>query len=259
MDEQFQKVKEEVEKDPNIIGLILVGSRGKGFENENSDYDANVIAVDEYIEEVKKFFEDPLFTDIDIGVMSLSDFRHYGEWDTPEKWDRYDYAHTKILVDKTGEIQTIADEKGTIPKSVLKTYIRSALDTYINSVFRSVKAIRRGDLFDAQICAAESVIDLLTTIFAFEGRLRPFPQYTSHELKTYPLIDLPWETEEFISKVERILSTADLETQQEVLRKIEQVAREKGYGQAFDDWEGKDKWTMEFDPTTDTTASRNIR
>ena len=63
----------------------------------------------------------------------------------------------------------------------------------------------------------------------------------------YPLEKLPWPPEEFIVKVETILSRADLKTQQEVLGGIEVVARELGYGKVLDAWEGKDKWAMNFD------------
>ena len=81
------------------------------------------------------------------------------------------------------------------------------------------------------------------------GRHRPFLGYAQKELEKYPLENLPWSSEEFVKKVKTVLETADLETQQELLKGIEKMSREIGHGHMFDGWEGKDRWTMEFKPS----------
>jgi hypothetical protein len=109
-----------------------------------------------------------------------------------------------------------------------------------------VKCIRNGNKLGAHIEAANSMLDLLTAVFAMNGRHRPFLSYTEKELKTYPLEHLPWPSDEFVTKIQKVLETADLETQQELLKGVEKMAREMGYGAVFDAWEGKDKWAMEY-------------
>ena len=54
--EKFNQLLERAKADNNIVGLFLVGSRGKGFENEHSDYDIKIITNDEVAEAYNKEF-----------------------------------------------------------------------------------------------------------------------------------------------------------------------------------------------------------
>lgn len=245
----YEKALEEAKNNSDIIGFILVGSRGKGFENEHSDYDAVMVVKDEAAKAIHEKYEAQTLDNVDLSVRSFSDFKTFAAWETPESWDRYNYAHVKILVDKTdGELEKIVQEKGHIPKDRLDKFIDWWIDGYVNGVYRSVKCIRNGNQFGAHIEAANSMLDLLTLVFAMNGRHRPFLGYVEKELKSYPLEHLPWSSDEFIAKMKKVLETADLQTQQELLTGIEKMSREMGHGHMFDGWEGKDKWTMTFKP-----------
>jgi hypothetical protein len=46
----FNEVYETAKRDPNILGLILGGSRGKEFATEYSDYDTYMVVKDEVFE-----------------------------------------------------------------------------------------------------------------------------------------------------------------------------------------------------------------
>jgi predicted nucleotidyltransferase len=242
----YEKILKEAQENEDIVGFILVGSRGKGFENEHSDYDAVMIVKDEATT-IRDKYEKTTPDNVDLSVRSLSDFKTFAGWESPESWDRYNYAHVKILVDKTGgELEKIVHEKGHIPQDKLDKFIDWWIDGYVNGVYRSVKCIRNGNLFGAHIEAANSMLDLLTLVFAMNGRHRPFLGYVEKELKAYPLERLPWSSDEFVVKMKKVLETADLKTQQELLSGIEKLSREMGHGKMFDGWEGKDKWTMNF-------------
>lgn len=243
----YEKILKEAQENNDIIGLILVGSRGKGFENEYSDYDLIMIIKDEASEILHKKYEAQTLNNVDLATYSFSDFKILAGWESPESWDSYSYAHVKMLVDKTGgELEKIVQEKGQIPQDKLNEFIDKWLDGYINGVYRSVKCFRNGNLFGAQLEASNSILDLLTVVFAMNGRHRPFLDYIQAELETYPLENLPWSSVEFVEKIKIVLATAKLEVQQELLRGLEKMSRETGHGQVFDDWKGKDKWTMDF-------------
>src|SRR3989338_1637829 len=116
----YEQALKDAQENDDIVGFILVGSRGKGFENEHSDYDAIMIAKDAAADAIHKWYEEKKLEDLDLTVRSLSNFKTFAAWETPESWDRYNYAHVKILVDKTGgELEKIADEKGHIPQEKL--------------------------------------------------------------------------------------------------------------------------------------------
>ena len=202
MDKDFNYILKESESNNDILSLILVGSRGKGFENEHSDYDAIMIVKEDFLEELKREFEDKNFDNLDLCVLSLQEFKTYADIGSPMEWARYDFAHTKILVDKTSNLKKLVEAKGFISKSKQKEFIEGYLDGYINGVYRSVKCIRNKNQLGAQIEASNSMLDLLTLVFAFEGRHKPFYGYTEKELKAHPLKLLPWAVSEFVSKNE---------------------------------------------------------
>lgn len=246
----YELALKEAQENDDIVGFILVGSRGKGFENEHSDHDAIMIVKDEVAKAIHDRYEEKKAVDLDLAVHSLSDFKTFAAWESPESWDRYNYAHVKILVDKTGgELEKIVKEKGHIPQDKLDKFIDWWIDGYVNGVYRSVKCIRNDNAFGAHLEASNSMLDLLTLVFAMNGRHRPFLGYVQKELEKYPLANLPWSPNEFAKKVKTVLETADLETQQELLKGIEKMSREAGHGHMFDGWEGKNKWTMEFKPS----------
>jgi len=246
--EKFNQILERAKTDENIIGLFFVGSRGKGFENEYSDYDIAIITKDEAVEKLKTEFPKNKFENIEFIVMSLSEFKDYAEWGSAFAWDRYTFLHVKALVDKTGEVQKLIDEKGLIPEPERHNFIASVLDDYINWVFRAVKCFRNKNILGARLEASASIPSLLDVLFALENRPKPFLGYLEKELKAYPLKKIPWPADEFLKKILLILSTADIKTQQEILKMIEILLRKEGFGKVFDDWKGKDKWAMEYSP-----------
>ena len=245
---QFDKIVDKAKSDAAILGLFLVGSRGKGFENEQSDYDIVMIAKDDVVNSLKSEYEDKKAEDIDLSIYSLSDFINYAAWGSSNAWDRYDFANTKILVDKTENLSEIIKEKGIIPSDKLNEFIDWCIDGYVNGVFRSVKSMHKKNTLGVHLEAVNSILDLLTLVYALNGRHRPFLGYVEKELLVRPLEILPWSITEFIQKIKNVLETADLKTQQELLKGIEKLCRENGHGRVFDSWQGKDKWAMEYNP-----------
>lgn len=246
MSHDFDTLVKEAEADPNILGLILQGSRGKGFETDDSDYDVQIVVKDGTEEMYKKKYQKNV-ENADAWTHSLSQLKTCNAWNGPEHWDRYDYLHVKILVDKTdGLIQKLCGEKGHIPPEEKDAYVRGRLDAYLDSFFRSVKAYKKGNKSGSLLRAAGSVPFLLDVVFGLNGRHTPFLDYLEQELQTYPLEKLPWNPADFYNNVIGIVSTGSITAQQEVAKALETWARKEGYGDVFDAWEGKDRWAMEY-------------
>jgi hypothetical protein len=243
---QFADLLKEAKTNPDIIGFFLGGSRGKGFQNSHSDYDIRMIVKNKVAKTYQKKYEKMKFEEIDLVLIGLSEFRKYALWNSPESWDRYDFTHVKALVAKTGEIQKLIDGKGSIPKDKKRDFIVYNLDAYINAVFRSVKCFRNRNETGARLEASTSIPYLLDLVFGLHSRPKPFYGYLDRELKAYPLKKLPWSGKRFSKMIQNILVTADLKTQQKILKTIEKLFRSEGFGNVFDGWEGKDKWTMNY-------------
>lgn len=210
--------------DPRIVGLFLGGSRGKGANvRPDSDYDVRVV-IEHQDEELYQELDTDRGVPVEVAVMTLEEFRAYKEWDRPT------LTHTKALVDKTGEIQRLIDEKGRLSAAEAERVPPLALDGYMNSLYRSLK--RPG--LAARIHAAESVGYLLTCLFALEGRVRPFHDYLAWEVETHPLEG--WPADRLLGLIERALS-GEPDPQRELFRAVEPHVRAHGLGEVVDSWE----------------------
>lgn len=241
-EELYLNLRTTAQNDPNVIGFFTQGARGKGLVTQYSDYDIAIIVRDEICDEYKNKYKSFGGMDFDLSVETLDELKSDAAWGSDSVWNRYNYTHLKAEIDKTGEIQEIIDEKGTIPKREKDNFIIGSLDHYINQIFRSVKCSRDGDLKASHFEAAESISPLLDAVFALEGRIRPFYKFLDWELTNYPLTKLPWSKDDFINFLFEIVKTADIKTQQEILKNIEHVFRKEGFDSVFDSWEEMLPW-----------------
>ncbi len=129
----YGKLLKEAGENAAVVGLVLIGSRGKGFENEHSDYDVLMIVKDESIDLFKGKYTKHSFENVDLMIQSLSEFKAYATCGGPseEAWNRYDYAHCKILLDKAGSLPAFIQEKGYIPAEKLNEFIDYWISTKI--------------------------------------------------------------------------------------------------------------------------------
>jgi hypothetical protein len=239
-DETYQKILQETQNDSGVIGFILSAGRGKGFATENSDYDVLIIVPDEKKEEYEEKYEKKYYSteEIDIGVLSLSEFKNHAAWDGENAYHRYNFAYLKAQIDRSGEIQKLIDEKGVIPPDKVKEFVSGELGKYINSYYRAIKNYRDGNMLASRLDGTESMFALIAIVFGLEGRLRPYNKYLEWNLKTHPLKLLPWPPQTFLENIKSIFATGDIEIQKSMFKAICELCKTQGYNQAIDDWEG---------------------
>src|SRR5215213_6140540 len=93
LDHRFQSILDDARADPYVLGMCLGGSRGKGFENESSDYDICIIMADDTPERMRERYQRLNSALIDLWTMTLSEFRATAAWGGSTHWNRYSYAH----------------------------------------------------------------------------------------------------------------------------------------------------------------------
>ncbi len=233
--EIFNEFVEEAKNDPNVVGFFLSGSRGKNRETRFSDYDIEVVVKDKVVKSYKSKWEKKNNPPFGFSVFSISEFRKHAEIGSPFEWDRASYTYVKAIVDKTGEIQKLIDEKAKIPKDKIRQYVAGHLDGYINYVYRSLKCFRDSNPVGARLEASRSIHLFLDIIFGLEGRTTPYYKYLEWELEKHSL-KFPMKPKELIKTLLRILEDADIKTQQKLFNVVEKVFR-KDYAHVFDSWE----------------------
>ena len=232
-----------------MLGFVLGGSRGKGFATEHSDYDCAIFVEDESLEVyVARMSElPPLF---DVTVFTLQEFVKHASWNGELAWDRYNWAHLRAQVEKTGgKIQALIDEKGKVPASEVRNFVQGELDHYINQVYRSIKCLRDGNLIGYRFEAADSIKPLLDVLFAIhDRRLRPYYKYLQWELTEFPLHKFSWTADQLLAMIQTIFADGSYQAQQQIFREVERVLRAEGFGKVFDAW-GDELWIRDYSLT----------
>ncbi len=159
------------------------------------------------------------------------------------EWDRYSYVHAQVVIDKlNGRIAELVAEKGRLSADEARTIAEHALDAYINSYYRSASNLRDGLLLAAHLDAADSIPPLITALFAFQQRVRPFDKFLSWELERLPLDRGAWSAGRLLPRLETIIATGDVSEQQRLFRDVEQLGRTYGFGKLVDGWEPELAW-----------------
>lgn len=247
-DDRYRRLLQEARDDPAILGLVLTGSRSKGFGSVASDYDVFVVVRDEDVAAYGARYAAEPAVGIDWGVTSLAEFEGYAAWDGPFAWDRYSFAHAAVPVDKTGRLRGMVNEKGSVPEEHRTALVRTALDAHINGVYRSLKCLRNGNHLGARLEAADAVGHALTAAFALEGRLRPYHGYLERELRAHPLRAFPLSANELLATVEAVLDGGPAPLQH-LLGAVVAACREADHGDVVDEWGTDYEWMMAFRAT----------
>jgi hypothetical protein len=234
MSEAYAELRALARRDPNVVGLFLGGSRGKGLVTEHSDYDVYMI-VSRRVGEYRRRFPLRHGDNPEVIVLSLAEFRRHAAVGSASEWNRYTFAHVVAELDKTGEIQTLLDEKGALPREEARKIAAEALDDYMNYYYRAAKSFRDGNEVGARLDAAESVPSFLTTLFALHERVRPYNKYLRWELEQHPLPGDEWSAARLLPVLDAVVD-GDLSAQRRLFHDVERLARERGHGDVVDGW-----------------------
>ncbi len=232
----FERLLARAREDPDVVGVVLSGSQARqGMATGHSDFDVYVVTADRTGPGAD--WATVRAADLDQSVMTLEAFRVHALPGSSEEWNRYSFAHARVLLDRLGgEIARLTLAKGTLEAGEADRLARSLLGAYLNSVYRSAKSHRDGRPLEARLDAAESLPFLLGAIFAMHRRVRPYNQYLRWELEHHPLPEPEWRAGRLLDAIDRILATGDLHAQRQLFRDATRIARAHGLGAAIDEW-----------------------
>jgi hypothetical protein len=244
-DEGFEALLRQARAEPEVLGVVLTGSHAQGLATPWSDYDVTVILHDEAAAGTQTQFPAEAFPNVDLRVMPLHEFADYAGWSTPFAWDRYSFVHAQVLVDRTGVIGALVEEKGRIPADRQSSFARAALDAFINSVYRAMKCARKGNTLCARLEASEAVQYALAAIFALEARIRPYPASLEHELRAYPLQTFPMTGDDLLRLIAAIVERGDTVALRSLFAAVLDRARQAGHDDVIDAWGSDIAWIYE--------------
>jgi hypothetical protein len=220
----YQDLLTRAKADPDVLGIMLTGSRARaGMATERSDTDV-IIVVAGYGGAWAATTRTP---ELDTIPTSLADLA-----DVSDRWQRYAYRGAQVLLDRLdGRVGELVTAQATLTAAEADAWVREYLDGYLNFVYRAAKNVRDGRPDLARLEEIEAAPWLLWALFALHGRVRPYNKYLRWELSTHPLPD-PWTADR--------LMPALTESPSALLGEVERTARERGFGDVLDAWDDLD-------------------
>lgn len=235
----YAELVERARADDDVLGLILTGSRGRGFRvRPDSDWDVRLVLRDGAADT----YSTPHGSPVEVFVLDRSRFERTGLPGSGSEWDRYSYVRCELVLDRDGELAELLAVKARLGEEEARELATFALDGYVNSYYRSARNAANDLQLEARLDAAESVPPLLTARFALERRVRPFNKFLGWELGLEPLPGEPWGIDVLLPRLQRILGSGELAEQQALFRDVESLARERGLGHVIDGWEPDVAW-----------------
>jgi hypothetical protein len=240
-DRVVQALIAEAKADPDVIGLVLLGSRAIGGVTPESDYDAIFVVTDEAAARHSQTQTAPVRGRTILPPIDTSDI-----WDDCPSglqigrivdWMLPAFAECAVLYDRTGQIAQLIEVLSRMPAQQAQAAIESSYGGYLNGLYRSLKSWRRGLEFGGRMEAAQTADYLVHLLFALEQRWRPYSSRLTFHLDR--LDSQGWQPGELRAILLDLVSCGDPRRQQEVARRVITLVRERGYGHLYDEWREK--------------------
>ena len=176
---------------PEVIGVLLVGSKSRGHSDELSDDDLEVLLTDESFalrapaECSELVFEDPGETGKMIYDTQYTPFTYLqNKLTSPLDLDHWPYEQAKVLFDRDGRVTPTVAALGRMDAEFRHTRLLYAtLNTSI-AFGRAVKTLQRGHEGAGRLIVARGARALSNLLFALEWRWTPLDHWLENELRT---------------------------------------------------------------------------
>jgi hypothetical protein len=206
---ELRDLVERARADPNAVAVVLFGSHAAGSADEESDLDVwYVVRADPQPRSRRGRLE--------LIPTTVAQLRDAPAWLKPA------LAYARVLWDATGEIAPVLEAA----RVVTRDETAELYDGYLNDLYRSLKAWRRGLELAARVECGRSLRVLGELLFALEGRRAPYPKEWPGELGALEPLFL------------EVARTADPTLQQRLAAAVVALAAEQGYADVYDAWQG---------------------
>ena len=237
---EYAALLERARSDPSVVGIVVFGSRAAGpFVEPASDVDCFVIV--DGSEDQTRPWQTPHGSPVEAWAVKLDAFSRHALPGDPMTWNRPAFIRARVDLDKLdGEIGRIVERKRRLDPAEANELAATSLDGAINSIYRALRNLEGGRRLGGRMDALASIDPLLTTVFALEGRVRPFNKWLVYELETDPLRTPAFTS--LIDRIEELVADPGADRLRGAFRMLETAARAGGHGAVIDSWEPDVAW-----------------
>lgn len=223
-----------------MIGLVLTGSRAFGAITPESDYDGAFVVPDPVLELYTEQGAPPHGITLHPPVATADLWHVSPRTLRPEHvvaWMRPAWAEARVLYDRTGEVAPIIAALRLMGPEVARAEAAAWYDTYLNGLYRLLKAWRRGDELGGRLEAAQTADSLLHLLFALERHWRPYSSQLT--LRLDALAGQSWQPDDVRRLLLDLITTGDPRRQQDVARRVITLLHDRGFDAVYAGWEGQ--------------------
>ncbi len=236
-DPVVEALRAEGAADPDVLGILVTGSRAVGAVTAESDYDVIFVVSDETMDRyARENREPPRGRTLD-PTIDTADIQWHECPRTLREYNTFGVDLCRVVYDRTGELTALAEELSQMPEQQARETVARSYEAYLNLVFRSLKCWRRGDELGARLLAAQSVDALMQTLFALERAWAPLSSRLYLHLDQ--LTGQGWQPGELRAILLDLLTTSDPRRQQEYARRVDTLMAARGYTRPDDAWNAK--------------------
>jgi hypothetical protein len=182
---------EEWRAQPEVLGVVLVGSKSRGHNDDLSDDDLEVLLTDQAFARLAPADCGEVLIEgegasrriiFDTQYTTLTDLvRKAGSTHDLDHWP---YERAPVLWDRDGRIRVAVEQAGRMDAEFRRLrLLHATIDAWV-APRRAAKTIRRGADGAGRLLIARGARALLRVLFALEGRWVPLDHWVEAELRT---------------------------------------------------------------------------
>jgi hypothetical protein len=186
--ELIKKLLTEYGADEQVQGIIQVGSSAKGYGDEHSDVDLEMVVAEKKYSALVQNYQKIIHTEkYDLVFTTISELQQIKDSDRDE--DHWSYQNAIIILDRTGNLQEMLheiiqyDEASRLRR--LKRYYRG----YWENTISTYSCLEHKNYFGARVYVAFLVQELICLLFNFNHLWSPNVKWAFkeiHQLKRKP-------------------------------------------------------------------------
>lgn len=176
---------------PDVLGVILVGSKSRIHADKLSDDDLEVLLTDQAFALLRPSeCSELVFEGEDQTGKLIYDAQYISfsaverKLTSPLDLDHWPYEQAKVLFDRTGKVTTTVENLGRMDAAFRHTrLLYSTINTMI-AISRATKTLQRGYEAAGHLIVARGAKALSNLLFALEWRWVPMDHWLENELRT---------------------------------------------------------------------------
>jgi hypothetical protein len=176
---------------PDVLGVILVGSKSRVHADELSDDDLEVLLTDQAFALLRPSECSELaFEGEDQTGKLIYDAQYISftaverKLTSPLDLDHWPYEQAKVLFDRKGNIATTVENLGRLEPAFRHTRLLYSTINAMIAISRATKTLQRGYEAAGHLIVARGAKALSNLLFALEWRWVPMDHWLENELRT---------------------------------------------------------------------------